>query len=47
WLVYLRFELMRGSIDRARYECEVELVRATLAKIDAPHWRQFLAEWRA
>jgi len=47
WLVYLRFELMRGSIDRARYEREVELVRATLAKIDAPHWRQFLAEWRA
>jgi len=45
WLVFLRFQLMRGAMDRAWYEREVQLVRASLEKIDAPHWREFLAEW--
>jgi predicted PolB exonuclease-like 3'-5' exonuclease len=47
WLVYLRFQLMRGCIDRAEHDHEVELVRASLNRLDRPHWREFLAEWTA
>ena len=45
YLVYLRFQLMRGALTREQHEREVELVRATLAGIDAPHWKQFLGAW--
>jgi predicted PolB exonuclease-like 3'-5' exonuclease len=45
WLVYLRFELMRGAIDGAEYEREIALARATVGKLEAPHWREFLAKW--
>ncbi|MDY0071995.1 MAG: 3'-5' exonuclease [Thauera sp.] len=45
YLVYLRFELMRGHLDRAAWEAEVQVVRDSLDAIDAPHWREFLAAW--
>lgn len=45
WLVYTRFQLMRGALDRAAYDRERALARATIAKIDEPHWREFLARW--
>jgi predicted PolB exonuclease-like 3'-5' exonuclease len=46
-LIHLRFQLMRGTLDDARYRSEIELVRATLGKSPEPHWREFLAAWRA
>jgi predicted PolB exonuclease-like 3'-5' exonuclease len=45
WLVFLRFQLMRGALDRKAYAAEIDLARATLAKLEAPHWREFLAAW--
>ena len=45
WLVFVRFQLMRGALTRARYRKECELVRGELSKIDLPHWREFLAAW--
>jgi len=45
WLVFLRFQLMRGALDRAEYAAELALARTTLGKLDAPHWREFLAAW--
>jgi len=45
WLLYCRFRLMRGELGPAEYEAEVALVRDTLAGIDAPHWREYLAAW--
>jgi len=45
WLVYLRFQLMRGCMDRAQYDNEVRLVRDTLARSDQAHWREFLSNW--
>jgi predicted PolB exonuclease-like 3'-5' exonuclease len=45
FLVYTRFQLMRGALDAEGYGRECELVRATLARSDAPHWQQFLAAW--
>jgi predicted PolB exonuclease-like 3'-5' exonuclease len=46
FLVYLRFELMRGTIDGARYQQEVDRVRDRLAASEAPHWREFIAAWQ-
>ena len=45
YLVYLRFQLMRGILDEKRYEKECELVRTTLSQLPAPHWQEFLAAW--
>ncbi len=45
WLVYLRFQLMRGQLTREQYQRECDLVRATLGKQEAPHWQEYLAAW--
>jgi predicted PolB exonuclease-like 3'-5' exonuclease len=45
WLVYLRFQKMRGHLSAAAHDAEVAAVRAQLAALDAPHWREFLAAW--
>jgi predicted PolB exonuclease-like 3'-5' exonuclease len=46
YLIFLRFELMRGNLDREHYEQEVVRVREKIAGTDGPHWREFLAAWR-
>jgi len=46
-LIYLRFELMRGRLDRAAYDAEVARVRSTLAASPEPHHAEFLAAWGA
>jgi predicted PolB exonuclease-like 3'-5' exonuclease len=46
-LVFLRFQLMRGQLNLAEYEAEVQLVRDTLCSYQAPHWQAFLAAWKA
>jgi hypothetical protein len=45
WLVYARFQMMRGELSRAAYQKECELVRCELGKLHLPHWQQFLAAW--
>ncbi len=47
WLVYLRFEYMRGNLDDAFLKREYALVRTTLEKLDKPHLNEFLAAWPA
>lgn len=47
YLVYLRFQLMRGALTPDKYKQEIELVRTTLEKSPDPHWREFLARWPA
>ncbi|MDP1705410.1 MAG: 3'-5' exonuclease, partial [Sulfurimicrobium sp.] len=47
YLVFLRFQLMRGALTPAQYQEECNLVRSQLEKIDAVHWREFLAAWTA
>jgi len=36
---------MRGELDQASYDNEIALVRDSLAAIDAPHWKEYLAQW--
>ena len=45
WLVFLRFQLMRGLLSPAEHAREIELVKTSLAAVNAPHWREFLAAW--
>lgn len=47
WLVYCRFRLLRGELDAASYQAEVDLVRDTLSASDAPHWKEYMAAWDA
>jgi hypothetical protein len=47
WLVYLRFEFMRGNLDKADLERELALVRSTLETMDQDHLNEFLAAWPA
>jgi predicted PolB exonuclease-like 3'-5' exonuclease len=42
YLVYLRFQLMRGLLNQESYREELELVIKTLATYQFPHWTQFL-----
>ena len=46
YLLYLRFQLLRGVFDAAQYEREAALVRGTLAKSAEAHWREFLEAWK-
>lgn len=46
YLLYLRFQLLRGVFDAAQYEREAGLVRATLAQSVESHWREFLQAWK-
>jgi hypothetical protein len=45
FLVFLRFQQMRGILDRDACARECKLVRSTLAALKHPHWREFLAHW--
>ena len=47
WLVFARFQLMRGQFTRARYRQECELVRGALSRLEGVHWKEFLAAWPA
>jgi 3'-5' exonuclease len=47
FLVYLRFELMRGNLDQARYAAEIERVRSQVSSSAEPHWRDFSAAWQS
>lgn len=46
YLVYLRFELMRGRIDRDEYAVECRRVEEGLIAAGKPHLDEFLTAWR-
>jgi hypothetical protein len=46
YLLFQRFQLIRGLIDAGAYAKEVELFRAFLAAQEAPHWKEFAAAWK-
>lgn len=45
YLVYLRFELIRGNLTSDQYEQECELVRTSLEEEDKAHFHSFLEQW--
>ncbi|WP_303902700.1 3'-5' exonuclease [Thiohalomonas denitrificans] len=47
YLVYLRFELMRGQLMPEAYEAECRRLREKLEEEGKPHFREFLAHWKS
>ena len=47
YLVYLRFQLLRGHLNPAEHANEVARVRKLLGESAAPHLKEFAAAWRA
>ena len=47
WLVFLRFQLMRGEIDATGYQGELDLLRDYLRQEGHPHFTAFLEAWEA
>jgi predicted PolB exonuclease-like 3'-5' exonuclease len=45
WLMWCRFQLMRGVLDGPAYEAELALTRSILSELPGAHWQQFLAAW--
>jgi predicted PolB exonuclease-like 3'-5' exonuclease len=45
WLMYCRFQQMRGGFTSAEHERELALARESLGKLDEPHWAEYLAAW--
>jgi 3'-5' exonuclease len=45
YLLYCRFQKMRGHLTDKAYADEVGQVRQTLEESGAAHWREFLAAW--
>ncbi|HWH39239.1 MAG TPA: 3'-5' exonuclease [Usitatibacter sp.] len=46
YLLYQRFQLIRGVLNPEAYAAEVELFRAFLGAQASPHWAQFLEAWK-
>ena len=47
YLLYLRFQLIRGMLDPPAYEREVGVVRQFLAEQSSRHWTEFAEAWNA
>ena len=45
YLVYLRWELVRGNLDPTRYQQECTLLREWLMNAGGAHFQQFLEAW--
>jgi predicted PolB exonuclease-like 3'-5' exonuclease len=46
YLLFQRFQLIRGVLDAAGYEREVALFREWLSQQSSPHWKEFATAWR-
>ena len=46
FLVFTRFQMMRGLLTDEQHLQECELVRSTLGRSNEPHWKEFLDNWR-
>jgi predicted PolB exonuclease-like 3'-5' exonuclease len=47
YLLFNRFQKMRGVLNEAQQRAEEQLVRESLQRLPAPHWQQYLAAWPA
>jgi len=46
YLLYLRWLLIKGDLDEARYQSECQLARDSIAAEDKDHLREFLNAWQ-
>ena len=46
YLMFLRFELMRGNLNADEYQLEIKKIQHYLQEIPQAHWQAFCAAWR-
>jgi predicted PolB exonuclease-like 3'-5' exonuclease len=46
YLVFLRYQLIRGQLDEAGYQRETDIVRKALRDANKPHLNEFLSCWQ-
>jgi predicted PolB exonuclease-like 3'-5' exonuclease len=46
YLIFLRFQLVRGELDPVAYQGELQQVEAKLEQSDRPHLKLYLETWR-
>jgi predicted PolB exonuclease-like 3'-5' exonuclease len=46
YLLFLRFQLIRGVLTPEEHQREVAIFRAFLAAQAAPHWGEFAGAWK-
>jgi len=47
YLLFLRYQHMRGAMTPKAYEEEIALVKETLGASDETHWKEFMAAWKS
>ena len=47
YLLWLRFQLLRGALTEAQHGKECAVLRGALEKLKAPHWKEFLSLWKS
>ena len=47
YLLYLRFQLLRGTLTAGQYATEISLAREKSVASGQPHWQEFVAAWDA
>jgi len=47
YLVFLRFQLMRGHLTQMQYQSEIDLVKTVLGQYTGNHWQLFLKAWHS
>ena len=47
YLLFLRFQQLRGALPPAEYAVEVSLAREKIASYRERHWQEFIAAWDA
>lgn len=45
YLLWCRFQRMRGGLGEAAYDDEIRLVQETVAAAGEPHWDEYLRSW--
>jgi 3'-5' exonuclease len=46
YVLFQRFQVVRGLVTPEQYEAECAALRATLEKRPEPHWKEFLSLWK-
>ncbi len=47
YLLYLRFQLLRGTLTAGQYASEISLAREKVIASGQPHWQEFVQAWDA
>ncbi|AGF48974.1 3'-5' exonuclease [Candidatus Kinetoplastidibacterium galati] len=45
WLLYCRFCLFRGHLNKESYKNEISIAKNKISSLDGDHWRSFLNSW--